>query len=324
MDQGHLAEDTCAVRVDCLNSVATLTLDHPARHNALTFEMLAAIPLIVRELEADPAIRVIVLTGAGKNFSSGADIRDLDRVLHEGPPGGVLTAAEEALARTHIPTIAAIRGYCFGGGWQLASACDVRLAAADTRIAITPAKLGIMYPMTGLRRLLQLVGPAVTKRLLYSGESIGADRAESYGMADKAKNLDAEVAKLVDNISRRSRLTISGTGEVLPRVAGGRKRGRNTGNVGSGKPAQRGRTDRTSCLPWSLRANVQLGAVAAPNIGTLRRGVNPNRLPSGTLGIALCNQKAPQRVRVERHDSAQPDREDGRSNVASPRRAKKN
>ena len=132
--------------------VATLTINRPDRLNAITFAMFSRLPALLAEAEAMAEVRVLVLRGAGrKSFSAGADISEFATARTTPQQAAVydnaVLAAEEALATFPAPTIAAIHGHCYGGGCALALACDLRFASSGARFAITPAKLGIVYPL---------------------------------------------------------------------------------------------------------------------------------------------------------------------------------
>lgn len=170
------------------DGVAVLTIDRPGKRNALTRAMWAALPELLRRLAEEPALRVLLVTGAGGDFSAGADIGELSAIYAE--PGAaaafhaVNVLAEEALAAFPHPTVAVLRGACVGGGCQLAVACDLRFASSDARLGITPAKLGIVYPAAPTVRLVRLLGPARAKYLLYSGELVTAATALEYGLVE--------------------------------------------------------------------------------------------------------------------------------------------
>lgn len=143
------------IRTETHRNVAVLIIDHPRRHNALTGGMLDELISVLEQLADDPAISVVVLTGTGAQFCAGMDIRELRSARVEGiRMEDRVTDAEEALAAFPKPTIAAIRGYCIGGGAQLALACDFRVAAEGSEFAVTPAKLGVIYPARTIRRMV--------------------------------------------------------------------------------------------------------------------------------------------------------------------------
>jgi enoyl-CoA hydratase/carnithine racemase len=192
------------------DGTATVTISNPARRNAMTLAMWQSLPGLLAGLAADSAVRVVVLTGAGGTFCSGADINDL------GGSGGARAAqeaalaAEEALAAFPKPTLAAVRGACVGGGCQLAVACDLRFAAEGARFGITPARLGIVYGAASTRRLVRLAGPATAKYLLFSAELIDHERALRTGLVDEvlpADALDTRVREFTAVLRARSQLT---------------------------------------------------------------------------------------------------------------------
>ncbi|MFF4501342.1 enoyl-CoA hydratase/isomerase family protein [Streptomyces sp. NPDC001401] len=193
---------------DVTDSVATVVIHHPAKRNAMTAAMWAALPPLLDTLAADPGVRALVLTGEGGTFCAGADISTLQGSPEEAQ--GLAVRAEEALAAFPKPTLAAIRGHCVGGGSQLAAACDLRFAMEGALFGVTPAKLGIVYPASSTRRLVSLVGPAAAKYLLFSGELIDAERALRTGLVDEVLP-QGELAKRVAEFTRilvsRSQLT---------------------------------------------------------------------------------------------------------------------
>ncbi|NGO71284.1 enoyl-CoA hydratase/isomerase family protein [Streptomyces boncukensis] len=209
-----------AVRVATADGVATVTLHRPAKRNAMTPAMWRRLADLLTGLAEDDTVRVLVLTGAEGTFSAGADIAALRAPAHAPGPGGgaapaeeqqtLAVAAEEALAAFPKPTLAAVRGHCVGGGCQLAVACDLRFASEDALFGITPAKLGIVYPVTSTERLVRLVGPATAKYLLFSAELIDAARALRSGLADEVHpddGLERRVAEFARTLTSRSGLT---------------------------------------------------------------------------------------------------------------------
>lgn len=196
--------------VSAADGTATVTISNPARRNAMTVAMWESLPGLLAGLAADPAVRALVLTGAGDTFCAGADITDFTA------PGGsrgaqdAAVAAEEALAAFPKPTIAAVRGFCVGGGCQLAVACDLRFAARGARFGVTPARLGIVYPASSTRRLAQLTGPATAKYLLFSAELIDDERALRCGLVDEVlppDGLDKRIREFTGVLRSRSQLT---------------------------------------------------------------------------------------------------------------------
>ncbi|WP_093797805.1 enoyl-CoA hydratase/isomerase family protein [Streptomyces sp. Wb2n-11] len=190
------------------DGVATIVISNPAKHNAMTAGMWRALPGLLGRLAADRDVRALVLTGAGGTFCAGADISSLLEPGEE--PQGLAVRAEEALAAFPKPTLAAVRGYCVGGGSQLAAACDLRFAEEGASFGVTPAKLGVVYPSSSTRRLASLVGPATAKYLLFSGELIDTQRALGTGLVDEVLprgELDERVAGFTRVLVSRSQLT---------------------------------------------------------------------------------------------------------------------
>lgn len=208
----------------------TLTISRPARLNAVTFAMFARLPALLAEAAALPDVRALVLRGAGtRSFSAGADIAEFAAVRSTPEQAAAydaaVLAAEEALASFPMPTIAAVHGYCYGGGCGLALACDFRFAAAAARFAITPAKLGLVYPLRSTKRLVELVGPSRAKIILMAGSDYDAAQARSFGLVDEvfdgADALDAGVRDFTALLASRSAVTQRAVKETVARIVDG-------------------------------------------------------------------------------------------------------
>jgi enoyl-CoA hydratase/carnithine racemase len=203
--------------VEVTGPVATVVIRNPARRNAMTAAMWRQLPVLLDGLAADPAVHALVLAGAGGTFCAGADLGDLGELLDAGD-ASIAVTAEERLATFPKPTVAEIRGACVGGGCQLAVACDLRIAAADARFGVPPARLGLVYPAPTTRRLTRLVGPSAAKHLLFTGELIDAERALRVGLVDEVlptEAVAARVAALTGAIAERSRLTVAAAKEIV-------------------------------------------------------------------------------------------------------------
>jgi enoyl-CoA hydratase/carnithine racemase len=203
------------------DGVATVTISHPARRNSMTLAMWESLPELLASSAADPDARVLVLTGAGDTFCAGADINDLTAPDRARRAQAAAAAAEEALAAFPKPTLAVVRGFCVGGGCQLAVACDLRFAALGARFGVTPARLGIVYPAAATRRLTALTGPSTAKHLLFSAELIDHERALRTGLVDEVlppEALDERVREYTAVLRSRSQLTQAAAKEF----AGGR------------------------------------------------------------------------------------------------------
>ncbi|WP_242676533.1 enoyl-CoA hydratase/isomerase family protein [Rhodococcus sp. ABRD24] len=204
--------------------VAAITIDHPRRYNALTGAMLDELTNTLARLADDPAVSVVLVTGAGPHFCAGMDIRELRSARASGiRMEDRVTDAEEALAAFPKPTIAAIAGYCIGGGAQLALACDIRVAAENAEFAVTPAKLGVIYPARTITRLVHTLGPATAKRLVITGDRIDADTALRVGLAAEVvpgDRLGSRAAALAETIATRSSVTQRAAKQMIDAAAG--------------------------------------------------------------------------------------------------------
>lgn len=209
------ATDIGALTVRRQDHIAWIILDRPERRNALSPAMWAGLPALLEQLDADPTVRVIGLRGAGGVFSAGADLGEVFECLGEAgtglPRGGLLTEAEAALMGVHKPTVAALEGYCMGGAWMLAAACDLRVATTSLRIGLTPAKIGIIFPASGIQNLVQLVGPGVASYLLLTGDTISAANADQWGMLTRVvtdEDFETVLGEVVSGLAQRSQLTM--------------------------------------------------------------------------------------------------------------------
>lgn len=217
---------TAALRVEQSGPVATIVIDNPRRRNALNQDMWQQFAPLLDRLAADTTVKVVVVRGAGGNFSAGADISDLKAILRDpdsgAHDGGHVTAGENALAQFPKPTIAAIDGYCIGGAWQIAGACDIRIAAETATFGITPAKVGIVYPLSGIERLVRLAGPATAKYLLLTGDFITAREAHDLGLLARVVPEDGfwdEIQEFADRLATRSQLSIQAMKLIVDAIA---------------------------------------------------------------------------------------------------------
>jgi enoyl-CoA hydratase/carnithine racemase len=218
-----MSETDETIRLTRDGVVATIWLDRPSKRNAMSYSMWAALEGLAVSLGEDRGVRVVVLRGVGEHFCAGADITELNvrRGYRERSFAEVNVAAEAALARLPKPTVAFISGDCIGGGCALAIDCDLRVATGSARFGITPAKLGIVYPGASLERAAHLLGPAATKRLLFTGELITADEARRIGLVDEivaAEDGDTRLATLTGVLAARSLLTQAATKAMVAEV----------------------------------------------------------------------------------------------------------
>lgn len=237
------------------DGIATLVITNPAKRNAMTAQMWRSLPVLLDSLAADPGVRALVLTGAGDTFCAGADISSLRE--HGGDTQELAVRAEDALAAFPKPTLAAVRGFCVGGGSQLAAACDLRFAEEGASFGVTPTKLGLVYPASATRRLVALVGPSAAKYLLFSGELIDTERALRTGLVDEVLpdgQLGKRVAEFTRVLASRSLLTQAAAKEFADGRAGREehwaRQARGSGDAAEGVAAFLER--RTPRFDWTL------------------------------------------------------------------------
>ena len=174
----------CAVA----DGVATLTLDRPGRLNAIGSDTVALLHDALDAIEADPEVRVVVVTGEGRAFSAGADITELDGLQTAYDFARFVRSLTDSfgrLARLPQPSIAAVDGLALGGGFELALACDLRIAGDGARLGVPEVRLGLLPGATGTQRLARLVPAAVAKHLLMTGEPLGAADALRWGVVNR-------------------------------------------------------------------------------------------------------------------------------------------
>jgi enoyl-CoA hydratase/carnithine racemase len=194
-------------------AVARLTIANPAKRNALDQEILDAIAAAVPDLDA----KCVILTGSETMFSAGYDIGDIpSEVFAEEAEKLVahpFAAAIEALETYPYPTVAALNGHAIGGGLEVALSCDLRVAAAGIRVGMPPAKLGLVYSHTGIRKFLDVIGAARTRELFLVGRNVDAETAERWSLVNEVvpgTELEARALALAEEIAANAPLSLSG------------------------------------------------------------------------------------------------------------------
>jgi enoyl-CoA hydratase/carnithine racemase len=201
------------------DGVLRLTISNPAKRNALDHAILDAIAVAVRDLgEA----RAVLLTGAGGMFSSGYDIGGIpDEVFAQEAESLVahpFAEALEALDACPVPTVASLPGHTIGGGLELALACDLRIAADGILLGMPPAKLGLVYSHTGLRRFLDAIGAPRTRELFLTGRNVEARTALQWGLVNDvvgASELDSAALDLAEDLAANAPLSVRGNKRVI-------------------------------------------------------------------------------------------------------------
>jgi len=204
------------------DAVARLRIDNPERRNALDHEILDAIAEAMPRFDRGIETRCVLITGAPPVFSAGYDIAAIPEETFERDAEALVAhpfhGAIEAIAHHPWPTVAAINGHCLGGGLELAITCDLRICAAGAKLGMPPAKLGLIYGHTGLRRFIDTIGLARTKELFMTGRNYEAIRAERLGLVNEVvsdERLEAEAVELAAGIAANAPLAVRGNKQAI-------------------------------------------------------------------------------------------------------------
>src|SRR6476659_1496449 len=200
------------------DGIGVITFNNPDKRNAMSLEMWEGLGRALVDLRDNPDVRVVILTGAGdKAFVSGADISQFEKTRHNAAASEEYSKRSEAqralMASYPKPTIACIRGFCLGGGMQVAMLTDIRFASDNSQFGI-PAKLGIAYGYDGLRHLVSLVGPSWARLIMYTGMRIESAEALRIGLVDRVLP-DGELWNATMEVAR----TISGNAPLAIQAA---------------------------------------------------------------------------------------------------------
>jgi enoyl-CoA hydratase/carnithine racemase len=230
---GHMTDDLVSLKVDIADRVAEVTLLGPGKGNAMGPDFWRELPLVFGELDANPDVHAIVLTGSGANFSYGLDLPAM--MPHWAPlladrafaaprtkfldEVRALQNAVTSVASCRKPVVAAVSGWCIGGGVDVVAAADVRLASADARFSVREVKVAIVADLGSLQRLAGIVGEGHLRELAYTGKDIDAARAEKIGLVndvhpDQESVLTAARALAAD-IAANPPLVVQGVKDVL-------------------------------------------------------------------------------------------------------------
>lgn len=200
--------------------VARITLRRPEQHNAIRAEDVAVLRGHLASIDADQQVRVLVVTGAGQaTFCSGASLRQIET----GEMDGTLFAAlTDRLAASRVPTICALNGNVFGGGAEIALACDFRAGVRGSRMGVPAARLGICYPLAGLRRFVQVLGPGVASRILLAAEELEAEEMRRIGFLDRLvapEELEATTDGMAAHLANLAPLAVQSMKRIVHAIA---------------------------------------------------------------------------------------------------------
>ncbi|WP_409495417.1 crotonase/enoyl-CoA hydratase family protein [Amycolatopsis sp. cmx-11-12] len=225
--------DLVSLKVDLDGHVAEVTLLGPSKGNAMGPDFWRELPIVFRALDADPQVRAVVLTGSGKHFSYGLDLPAMMPSWGEMLGGDALAgprskfldevktlqASVSSIAECRKPVIAAISGWCIGGGVDVIAAADIRLASADAKFSVREVKVAIVADLGSLQRLAPIIGEGHLRELALTGKDIDAARAEKIGLVNDVyadqETLLAEARKMALEIAANPPLVVHGTKNVL-------------------------------------------------------------------------------------------------------------
>ncbi|WP_417458679.1 enoyl-CoA hydratase/isomerase family protein [Kordiimonas sp.] len=223
------SDKTKSIYVEVEGSIGSLVLNRARKRNAMSEAMWSSLPKAMEVLDHDTRVRVIIVRSSSPEaFSAGADIAELE-VIAKDPARQesnriAIREAQRVLARTKKPTIAQISGSCMGGGCGLAIHCDMRFAAHGARFGITPAKLGLIYPLNDTKQLMDLIGPAKAKSMLFTGRVLDAEEALSIGLIDElydAGELEQKTLSFAQQIASVSQYSVRNIKTIIRRILDG-------------------------------------------------------------------------------------------------------
>jgi enoyl-CoA hydratase/carnithine racemase len=224
-----LGDAADAIRVSVADGVATVQLDRPSKHNAISFAMWNAFARLMPVLAARDDVDVVMFRGTpGGPFSAGADIAEFQSLRGDADGarryGAAVEAGEQAIMRFPRPTVAAVEGFAIGGGTQVAVSCDLRVCGESSRFGITPAKLGIVYALGSTARLVEVVGASWARWILLTGDLVDAQTAQRIGLVHDVVP-DGDVLRRGEELARtvasRARVSLVGGKALVERVASG-------------------------------------------------------------------------------------------------------
>lgn len=221
-----LISPTPLIQASIIRSMGWITLNRPERRNALNAEMWAAIPPLMNYLDEHPDVRAIVFRGAGTEaFAAGADISEFDEARNDAFAAARYERlngnAFAAIRGSAKPVIARIQGFCIGGGLAIALACDLRVADASAVFALPPARLGLAYPLDGLRDLTATIGASAAKEMIFTARRLKAEEALAIGLIDRlASDLDGETEAICTDIAQGAPLSITHAKRAIDFITG--------------------------------------------------------------------------------------------------------
>jgi enoyl-CoA hydratase/carnithine racemase len=207
------------------DGIASITMNRPAQRNAMNGAMLTGLRAAIDELDGRKDVRVVVVRGAGPAFCAGMDLKEMEARGGARDPEGDVVAVLQRVERSRHPTIALVHGDAIAGGCELALHCDLRVMAETARIGMPLARIGMIVPFPLGQKLLEIIGPAHTRQLLFTGRPIDGRRAYEIGMVHQvapASEVEGATLALARTIADNAPLSLAGMKQVIQRGASAR------------------------------------------------------------------------------------------------------
>ena len=223
-------DDTIAAMADEIltsvaDGIATVTMNRPDKRNAMNGAILTGLRTAFDDLEDRRDVRVVVVRGAGPAFCAGMDLKEMESRGGARDPEGDVVAVLQRVERSHHPTIALVHGDAIAGGCELALHCDLRVMADTARIGMPLARIGMIVPFPLGQKLIEVIGPAHTRHLLFTGRPIDGRRAHEIGMVHQvvpAADVEAAAGALARSIADNAPLSLAGMKAVIQRAVAAR------------------------------------------------------------------------------------------------------
>lgn len=218
-----------SIYIQKYGSIGWIVLNQPSKRNAITKSMWESIPVLLEEAEKDESILCVVIRGCDeKAFAAGADISEFNKI-HSNEKNSkeynkIVHRAEKSLKDFIKPTIAMIQGPCIGGGCGLALACDLRFADNNSKFAIPPSKLGLVYSLQGTKSLIDKVGQSFASDMIFSGRIVDSSEALRVNLIDRLFNPEkilSETTLYCEILSKRSQFSIQSTKKIVKLISNG-------------------------------------------------------------------------------------------------------
>jgi enoyl-CoA hydratase/carnithine racemase len=209
--------------VERRGAVGWIVFNQPAKRNAINAAMWRGIPRAMAQFDADPEVRCVAFRGAGTEaFASGADISEFDEIRAQKSSvaeyDGLLDQVLHSIQDSRKPSVAMIYGFCMGGGLEVALACDLRYCGRSAQFGIPAAKLGLAYNIEGHRRLIETVGHARAREIMFLGRRYNADEGFAMGLVNQVfhdAELDGEVGRIITQLCENAPLSIANSKTII-------------------------------------------------------------------------------------------------------------